>query len=309
MRFWITKNSELPIREQLVRQVVLGILSDELRPGQKLPSVRAIARRHQIHANTVSAAYHDLLQQGWLELRRGSGLYVRSAKEESHSGLDRMLAMLLESARSQGHEPEEVLRRLEHLVRPCAYERVLLVEHDRSMGEIVSAELAEQVGIQVEIVAPDALESAAPFTATLAVALPTRAAKIRGSLPPGVHCIQLRVRSVRVALEGQVKPPPNVVISIVSRSSEIRDWARALLIAVGVDPESLSEVDAAATGWRERLGAGAFVVTDAITVHKLPAGSIARVFRVVADSSIDELKQLCEIVTPPKSDTNQGPRA
>jgi DNA-binding transcriptional MocR family regulator len=66
MRFWITKNSELSIREQLVRQVVLGILSEDLPAGHKLPSVRELARRHHIHSNTVSAAYHDLLQKaGW----------------------------------------------------------------------------------------------------------------------------------------------------------------------------------------------------------------------------------------------------
>lgn len=74
MRFWLTKNSELPIHEQLVRQVLLGILSEDLPAGHKLPSVRALSRRHGIHANTVSAAYHDLLERGWLELRHGSGL-------------------------------------------------------------------------------------------------------------------------------------------------------------------------------------------------------------------------------------------
>ena len=61
------------MREQLTRQVVLGILSEDLPAGHKLPSVRALARRHRIHSNTVSSAYHDLLEQGWLELRRGSG--------------------------------------------------------------------------------------------------------------------------------------------------------------------------------------------------------------------------------------------
>src|SRR5271154_797592 len=105
MRFWITKNSELPIREQLVRQVVMGILSEELAAGHKLPSVRALARRHNIHANTVSAAYHDLLQQGWLELRRGSGLYVRplqsSGEGDSNATdkLGRLLAEMLQAAR------------------------------------------------------------------------------------------------------------------------------------------------------------------------------------------------------------------
>jgi DNA-binding transcriptional regulator YhcF (GntR family) len=76
MRFWVTKHDDLSVHEQLVRQVTLGILS-HLPPGHKLPSVRALARRHQIHPNTVSAAYHDLLGRGWLELRPGSGMYVR----------------------------------------------------------------------------------------------------------------------------------------------------------------------------------------------------------------------------------------
>src|ERR1700730_3860207 len=116
MRFWITKNSELPVREQLVRQVVLGILSEDLPAGHKLPSVRALARRHHIHANTVSAAYHDLLQQGWLELRPGSGVYVRTPQSSADrpGGLDALLTTLLQSARSHGCEPEEVLQRLEH---------------------------------------------------------------------------------------------------------------------------------------------------------------------------------------------------
>src|SRR5690242_13804280 len=103
MRFWITKNSEVPVREQVVRQVMLGILSEDLPPGHKLPSVRALARRHHIHSNTVSAAYHDLLQQGWLELRRGSGVYVRAQAQDS-GGLEPLLSATLKAARDQGFE-------------------------------------------------------------------------------------------------------------------------------------------------------------------------------------------------------------
>jgi len=284
----------LPIREQLVRQVVMGILSEELAAGHRLPSVRALARRHQIHSNTVSAAYHDLLQQGWLELRRGSGLYVRApAAGDPATGLDRMLAMLLESAQTQGHEPEEVLRRLENMVKPRAYQRVVVVEHDPAMGAIVRAELAERLSVRIEIVEARALPDAAPFHQTLVVALPTRAVQVRPYVPVGVHLIPLRVRSVRAALEGQTRPAPQVVLSVVSRSVEIRQWARALLIAVGLEPESLCEIDANESGWLDRVGRGAFVVTDAVTARELPAGCLSRVFRVVADSSLDELCQLC----------------
>jgi DNA-binding transcriptional regulator YhcF (GntR family) len=293
MRFWITKNSELSIREQMVRQVLLSILSEDLPAGHKLPSVRTVARQHHIHSNTVSAAYHDLQEQGWLELRPGSGLYVRPL---DHSGdgqgeLDRLLTKALREARRQGHEPEAVLRRLEHLLQPHAYERILIAEPEPAMCEILQAEIQEQLGIPVGAVQEGDLSKLG--RSVVVVALPTRAAKVRRSLPPGVLCVTLRLRSVRGALEGQVRPEPKSMISIVSRSAEIRQWSRAMLVAVGLDPECLCEVDAASTGWQNRLSLSAFVVTDVVSARELPAGCQAKVFRMIADSSIAELKQYC----------------
>ena len=37
MQLWFARGSEVSIREQLVTQVVLGILGDDLAPGQRLP--------------------------------------------------------------------------------------------------------------------------------------------------------------------------------------------------------------------------------------------------------------------------------
>jgi hypothetical protein len=45
MQFWFARSGEVSIREQLVTQVVLGILSDDLAPGQRLPRTRDLARR------------------------------------------------------------------------------------------------------------------------------------------------------------------------------------------------------------------------------------------------------------------------
>lgn len=86
MRFWITKNGELSVREQLVRQVILAIRSEDLAPGDKLPSTRATARRYKIHWNTVSAAYHHLVGEGWLEMHRGNGLYVSAQRSPAADG-------------------------------------------------------------------------------------------------------------------------------------------------------------------------------------------------------------------------------
>ena len=299
MRFWITKNSELPVREQLVRQVVLGILSEDLPAGRRLPSIRAVARRHRIHANTVSAAYHDLLQQGWLELRRGSGLFVRPQRRpaDPRADLDGLLTTLLQAARSHGFEPEEVLHQLQHLVRPRAYRRILIVEPEPAMREIVQAELAGHLGAVVEAVAEPDFRDAAQFAETVLVALPTRAVKLRPGLPEGVFFVPLRLHSVSESLEGQTRPGPEVVISIVSGSPEIRHWARAMLIAVGIAPEALHEIDARTADWRDRIGARAFIVTDGVAALELPAGCQAKIFRVIADSSLAELKRLLAPLT------------
>jgi DNA-binding transcriptional regulator YhcF (GntR family) len=295
MRFWITKNSELPIREQLVRQILLGILSEDLPPGHKLPSIRALARRHHIHSNTVSAAYHDLLERGWLELRRGSGLYVRpiASSAPAEGELDYLIATLLQTARRQGHEPSEVLDRLEHLIRPRTYERIVVAEPEAAMREILQAEIAEHLGLPVDAFAPSEFSKVLQPPRALVVALATRAIIVRSSLPQGVRCLPLRLRSVRQSLEGQPRPAPDTLVSIVSRSNEIRYWSRSVLIAVGLNQESLCEVDTATTRWQDRLSLSSLVITDVLGARDLPAGCQTRVFRVIADSSLAELKQLC----------------
>ena len=74
MRLWLNRTGEVSLHEQLITQVVLGILCHELAPGQRLPSTRDLSRRFGIHANTASAAYRQLETEGWVELRHGSGV-------------------------------------------------------------------------------------------------------------------------------------------------------------------------------------------------------------------------------------------
>jgi len=291
MRFWITKNGELPLREQLVRQVLLGIMSHELAPGHKLPSVRALARQYHIHSNTVSAAYHDLLERGWLELRRGSGLYVRPLQpaDAEHGELDRMVAELLQAARRQGFQPEEVLSRLEQLVRPRTFQRILVADPEPAMRDILQAEIAAQVKIPVRpLHSADAVNHARAVVVALASRLPL----LREALPPGIPCIPLRLRSVRGSLESQTRPPADALVSIVSRSAEIRLWSRAMLLAVGLDPTCICEVDANLEGWQDRLRLSDLVVTDVVAAGEMPPTSHPRVYRVIADSSIAELQRV-----------------
>src|ERR1044071_2256302 len=120
MRIWLSKNSEVPVREQLATQLMLGIVSWDLKPGQKLPSTRELARRFGIHSNTVSAAYRDLAERGWVELRKGSGIYVREHPGEAALGtgfeLDHLFAAFLQAARERGYTLGEIQTRIKRML-------------------------------------------------------------------------------------------------------------------------------------------------------------------------------------------------
>src|SRR5579859_6492132 len=103
MQLWFARGSDVSIREQLVTQVILGILSGDLAPGQRLPSTRELARRFKLHPNTASAGYRQLEREGWLESRRGSGVFVRAGKAGARSAsaqsLDQLISDFFTSAR------------------------------------------------------------------------------------------------------------------------------------------------------------------------------------------------------------------
>ena len=52
----IDRDSDVSIRQQITDQILFLIATGRLRSGDQLPSVRELARRHDIHANTVSQA-------------------------------------------------------------------------------------------------------------------------------------------------------------------------------------------------------------------------------------------------------------
>ena len=68
-----------PLHRQLYRELRAAILEQRLKPGAKLPSTRALATTLGMARNTVHGAYDQLLAEGYLEPRHGSGTYVAAS--------------------------------------------------------------------------------------------------------------------------------------------------------------------------------------------------------------------------------------
>lgn len=75
-------NSDTPIYIQLRNQVVLGIAQKKLLPGDRLPTIRALADESGINMMTVSKAYQLLKQEGYITTERRSGAIIAKQASE-----------------------------------------------------------------------------------------------------------------------------------------------------------------------------------------------------------------------------------
>lgn len=301
MQFWFARGSEVPIREQLVTQVMLGILSDDLKAGQRLPSTRDLARRFQLHPNTISAGYRQLARDRWVEFRRGSGVYVRAGKPESAAtpalALDQMIARMVRSARKIGISLPDVRTRLRQWLELQPPDHFLLVEPDQELRKI----LAEEVGRAVKFPIRSAGIEDCPKKADSAVpiALPNRVAALRQILPTGTEVLALQVSSVPASLAEYLPAPSGALVAIASRWPEFLKVARAVLNAAGFHPDSLIFCDAREPNWQRGLKETAAVVCDVLTQKDLPSGCRAIPFSLLSETSIAELRACEQFISQP----------
>ncbi len=301
MRIWLSKNSEVPVREQLATQITLGIISQDFKPNQKLPSTRELSHRLQIHPNTVSAAYRDLAERGWVEFRKGSGVYVRELNAntpiDATLELDRLIANFFQAARAQGYTMREIAARVKHWIEAQPPDHFLLIEPDTELREILAAEIEQATGFRV--VGSTVEDGAKNLAGAAPVALYSRAEQVRAGLPQDMTCLFLHMRSVPEELQGKERPKADDLITVVSRWEELFKWSRTILIAAGIDPETICFRDPKAPGWQKGLQRNWLVITDALTAEHIPTNCHTRVFRIIADSSLDELRSFKDYLTKP----------
>ena len=302
MQLWFARSKEVTLREQLVTQVVLGILSDDLRPGQRLPSTRELARRFRLHANTVSAGYRQLEQQGWVEHRHGSGVYVCAAKPEGSPSpafvLDQLIADLFRSARNLGVPAATVRSRLLHWLKLQPPDHFLLIESDKELARIVVSEMQKVLRLPVKTCDAENL-GASELEGAVPVALPSKAKLVRQALPQGTELIVLQIRSVPTSLKPWLSAPSGGLVGIASRLQGFLKMARAMLIAAGFSPDALVVRDARKPHWQRGLKETAAVVCDSLIASELPKPCRAISFPLLAEASLADLRRYEESLRTP----------
>lgn len=123
MFFDIDPDNGIPIYDQVMRQIKFAIAQGVLRPGDRIPSVRDLAKELVINPNTIARSYQGLQAEGILAANRGIGLEVakgaRAECQRQRKTLvhERLMQVILE-ARQSGLDEESI----ERLYRQCLAE-------------------------------------------------------------------------------------------------------------------------------------------------------------------------------------------
>ena len=105
MYFHVDYSSGEPISHQIIAQIKLMIVSGSLKAGDKLPSIRELARQLKINPTTVTRIYSELEHNSIITLRQGQGAFVsQQGPSLSPEQIDRIVAdkaqvMLVEAMR------------------------------------------------------------------------------------------------------------------------------------------------------------------------------------------------------------------
>lgn len=102
----VNPSSGEPIYRQLQEQVIRLIVGGQIKPGESLPSVRQMADFLKVNPMTVSRAVQNLVEQGYLERRRGQPTQVAPRElDDQRQGADLLAPQtdaLIEQARQLG---------------------------------------------------------------------------------------------------------------------------------------------------------------------------------------------------------------
>ena len=107
MEIVVSNKASRPLYEQIATQIKTSIMSGELKAGEAIPSVRALAKSLHISILTVQKAYSTLQEDGFIETTAGKGCYVSAQNqdfylEEQQKKIEERLSEVIEIARANG---------------------------------------------------------------------------------------------------------------------------------------------------------------------------------------------------------------
>jgi GntR family transcriptional regulator len=295
MKIWLSKNSEVPVREQIITQITLGVASKDLKTGERLPSTSEISRRFGVHANTVGSAYQKLVEQGLIEFKKGSGFFVSENKQTNFSDelkLDTLVAQFFKDAQTLGFSTAEIKANLQKWFSIQPPECFLVIESDECFREILIEEIKQATNFKVVGTSFEEFQFEKQNSNVIFAAMIDEKPKIETVLPPEKTCIYLKARSVSNSMTGETRPSENDLIAVVSGWEKFLLWSKTILVAANIESASIILRPTFERDWQKGLQNASMIICDTLAAKKFPNDARLKVFRAIADDSIRDLREI-----------------
>ncbi len=120
IKFSLDYSSGVPIYRQIIDQIRFGIASGQLKLGEQLPTVRALAVELKVNLNTVSKAYKELEIKNILETQQGTGTFINDTElvmpdKEWKDKLKEICTQFSSVAFSYGFSLDEIIQELKNI--------------------------------------------------------------------------------------------------------------------------------------------------------------------------------------------------
>ena len=247
----INSKSHVPVHVQLEGQIKHLILTGNFAVGSRLPSIRAMAGFLRVNRNTVARVFSDLEREGYVESRRGSGVYVLEPPVELDEEKRReVVERVVDLAAARDVPLEELAYAL--LARsgtePQEKVRVLFIECTPAELNQFADELEEQLPVEVERVLigdlADRLSGVDDPPWQLAVTTFFHIHEVQELVEPlGVEVVALLAEATLAGLQRLMELPSQTPVGVVGWGSTCMDNLSRSIEGAGLDHLDLVQVN------------------------------------------------------------------
>ena len=292
----INSKSHVPVHVQLEGQIKHLILTGGFEVGSRLPSIRAMAGFLRVNRNTVARVFSDLERGGYVESRRGSGVYVVEPPIDVEDiKRQEVLERVMDLAAAQGVPVEDLAYEL--LARSGAEPQdklpVLFVECTRAELDQFSSELEEQLPVEVEKVLvedlADRVSDAEDLPWRLAVTTFFHIHEVQEIVEPrGIEAVALLAEATLESLQRLTELPSGTPVGVMGWGRTCMENFSSSIEGAGLDHLDFLQVyvDQRPEEVLDALGRVEAVVCASVTARRLRELGVPEELEIIEEDRI-----------------------
>src|SRR5215217_1213467 len=296
MDLWINSKSHVPVHVQLEGQIKHLILTGNFEVGSRLPSIRAMAGFLRVNRNTVARVFSDLEREGYVESRRGSGVYVVEPPVDVEDiKRQEVLERVMDLAAAQGVPVEDLAYALlaRAGAKPQEKTPILFVECTRAELDQFSDELEEQLPVEVEKVLVEDLAArvsdAEELPWRLAVTTFFHIHEVQEIVEPyGIETVALLAEATLESLQRLTELPAGTPVGVVGWGRTCMENLSSSLEGAGLDHLDFVQVyvDQGAEEVLATLGSVRAAVCSSVTARILRELGVPEELEIIEEDRI-----------------------